>query len=71
MELIRNMTNKETANHLRKYVQNNHELFSWPTDACGYDQHIKFVDHRNNNWNGGSREEWIQFILDYANTLDP
>ena len=63
------MTNKETAVHLRKYVEEPHGIFSWPTDACGYDQHIRFVKHRNENYNGSTEEDWKQFILDYADSL--
>ena len=63
------MNNQETAEHLREYVQGDHVMFSWPTDACGYDQHVRFADHRNRNWKGGTDEEWKQFILDYADTL--
>jgi hypothetical protein len=68
--MIKNMTDKETAVHLREYVKKIHGDFSWPTDACGYNQHMRFVTHRNNNWKNGSREEFNQFILEYANSLD-
>ena len=66
------MNNKETAEHLRKYVEEKHGTFSWPTDACGYDQHIAFVHHRNANYDliqKMTEAEWKQFILDYAETL--
>jgi len=66
------MNDKETAEHLRKYVAEEHGKFSWPTDACGYDQHIKFVHHRNANYDRiqkMTKEEWEQFVLDYANSL--
>lgn len=67
---MKNMTDKETAQHLRMWIKANHGIFAWPTDACGYEQHIKFVEHRNKNWNGSTIKEFEQFILDYANTLD-
>lgn len=70
MTKITNMTNKETAQHLREWVKTNHGNFAWPTDACGYDQHIKFAEYRNKNWNGSTREEFNKFVLDYADTLD-
>jgi len=60
------MTNAETKSYLLKWVTENHGIFAWPTDACGYDQHIKFVDHRNKNWHGG---DFNQFVIDYANSL--
>lgn len=64
------MTNEETKNHLLKWCQNkNHNPFAWPTDACGYKQHIKFVRHRNKKWNGGSPEEFLAFVEEYANSL--
>ena len=65
------MSNEETANHLRNWVKNGHGVFAWPTDACGYDQHIKFVKHRNSNWNGTTTEEFNKFVLDYADSLPP
>ena len=33
--------------------------FSWPTDACGYDQSVRFVKHRNLHWHGGTCEEFV------------
>lgn len=68
---MRDMTNAETAAHLREYVKSAHDIFSWPTDACGYDQHIRFVRHRNANWRGDSTNAaWIAFVLAYAETLE-
>jgi hypothetical protein len=63
------MNNAETVSHLRKYVLTNHGTFSWPTDACGYDQHMLFVEHRNKCWRGGSAEQWRDFVLAYAESL--
>ena len=63
---MKGMTDKETADHLREWVNKNNGIFAWPTDACGYDQHMKFVKHRNQNWNGG---DFNQFVLDYADSL--
>ena len=64
-ELI--MTNAETKTHLLDWVTKNHSNFAWPTDACGYDQHIKFVEHRDMNWSGDG--DFNQFVIDYANSL--
>ena len=67
------MTDIETSNHLRGWVKRgNHELFAWPTDACGYEQHIKFVEHRNKNWTEerANKMSFDQFILDYADDLE-
>ncbi len=64
------MTNTETATSLRDYVKGVRGIWSWPTDSCGYEQHIKFVIHRNKNWQGGTREEFNQFIIDYADSLE-
>lgn len=66
----RGMTDAETAAHLREWAKFTRMPFSWPTDACGYDQHIKFVVHRNQNWHGGSSEEFKKFVLAYADSLD-
>ena len=68
---MEDMTDRETVEHLREYVKTGgHGLFSWPSDACDYDQHIAFVDHRNKNWHGESSQEFDQFILDYADMLE-
>jgi hypothetical protein len=63
------MTNAETVAHLRDWANGggNHGPWSWPTDACGYDQHIRFVQHRNANWHGG---DFNQFVRDYADMLE-
>jgi hypothetical protein len=71
MTQIKGMSNKETKEWLLKWCEKperNH--FSWPTDACGYDQHIKFVDHRNSCWEGHTFEEFVQFVKDYALSLN-
>lgn len=67
--MLRDMTDQETAAHLRHWVTESHGPFAWPTDACGYDQHIKFVEHRNANWHGGTSAAFQQFVLDYADSL--
>ncbi len=75
------MTDKQTAAHLRQWVTERHDTFSWPTDGCGDDQHITFVHHRNDNWHptlnsdGDAYEpditiQWLEFVLAYADTLD-
>lgn len=64
------MTNAQTKEHLLKWCDNpptSH--FAWPTDACGYDQHIKFVEHRNKNWNEDYQGDFIQFVREYARSL--
>ena len=60
------MTNEETRQHILEWRDRNNGIFSWPTDACGYDQHIKFVEHRNKDWSGG---DFTQFVKDYAISL--
>jgi len=70
-----NMNDKETAAYLRKWVKRDvgcHGPFAWPTDGCGYDQHIKFAEHRNKNWTDDKAKEisFEQFILDYADSLE-
>jgi len=73
------MNNKETKQHLQEWVKSNHGTFSWPTDACGYNQHMKFVLHRNNNWQdyydencGGENtvnDIFNKFVLEYTEGL--
>jgi hypothetical protein len=64
------MDNEQTKSYLLKWCDKpdwNH--FSWPTDGCGYDQHIRFVEHRNKNWHGETTPEFIEFVRQYANSL--
>lgn len=63
------VNDKDTANMIITWCNSVHGPFSWPTDGCGYTQHIKFVKHRNANYNGTTEAEFKQFALDYANTL--
>lgn len=67
------MNDKETAAHMRRYVDRHrrHVSFSWPTDGCGYEQHVRYLDHGNKNWKGGDYDAWLAFVLAYADTLDP
>lgn len=67
--MIPEMSNLEVASHLRKWVTHAHGPFAWPTDNCGFHQHIKFVHHRNRNWHGGTNDEFKQFVLDYADII--
>jgi hypothetical protein len=61
------VTDAETAEHIRRWcAEDRWAPFAWPTDGCGYEQHIRFVDHRNKNWSGG---DFRRFCLDYADAL--
>ncbi len=62
------MTNEETAAHLRAWAngEGSHGVWAWPTDPCGYDQHVRFVKHRNANWHGG---DFNEFVRAYADAL--
>lgn len=64
------MTDTETAQYIREYYETFHSSFSWCTDACGYGQHIRFVEYRNKNWNGSTAEEFKVFALEYADKLE-
>ena len=68
-EDVRDMSDSETAEHLRQWVRETHQhsMWSWPTDACGYKQHLRFVKHRNECWDDG---DWRAFVLAYADKLD-
>lgn len=70
-EQDKGMTDEETKAWLLKWCDNpDMGVFSWPTDACGYDQHIRFVRYRNENWSGhGSSGDFVEFVRAYANTL--
>lgn len=60
------MTNEETRQHLLQWCDSNNGLFLWPTDGCGYEQHMKFVCHKNAHWSG---VDFVQFVREYANSL--
>lgn len=73
------MTDKETAAWIRQWVQNApHDIFSWPTDECGYEQHIRFVGWRNEQWQPwceyqevpGHLADFDAFVLEYADRLE-
>lgn len=75
------MDDKQTKEHLLKWVSESHNLFGWPTDACGYDQHIRFVNYRNDYWydyyeknkniNNNFKEVFNNFVIEYVKLLDP
>ena len=68
--MINEMTNAETAEYIHLHANEKRDRFSWITDACGYTQHMRFVKHRSKNWGGGTHEEWVRFLLDYADGLE-
>ena len=72
IEMPNGMTDAETVVHFRQYVKETHGLFSWPTDACGYDQDVRFTEWRNTRWTDELAGEMTfdEFILDYADRLE-
>lgn len=63
------MDNKQTAQAIREWVARpNKGRFSWPTDACGYAQSVRFAEHRNANWPGEG--DFDAFCLEYADMLE-
>jgi hypothetical protein len=65
----REMDDQETIAWLRAWASEpSHMPFDWPTDACGYEQHMRFVKWRNAQWHlfHGTFNE---FVLDYARKL--
>jgi phage terminase large subunit GpA-like protein len=67
------MTDVETAAHIRKYANGEikRSIWSWPTDACGYEQHIKFAEWRNNKWCDWPEDKTFnEFLFDYADRLE-
>jgi len=65
------MTNQETRDHLLKWCEEEKKhsrgLWTCPTDACGYDQRIKFAQYRNKHWRGQC--EFVKFVEQYAISL--
>ena len=63
------MTNTQTAKTIRDWCNApSRDFWSWPTDPCGYDQHMKFVAHRNKNWTGEG--DLRDFCLNYIKILE-
>jgi len=63
------MTNEETAEKIRAWCRKGRGHFSWPTDGCGYKQHIRFVRYKAKHWKGGTPKEFQKFAEAYANQL--
>jgi hypothetical protein len=64
------VNNAETKAYLLRWCDTpDFSPFSWCTDGCSLAQHNKFVAHRNENWRGGTREEFVAFVREYANGL--
>lgn len=66
------MTDTEVVAHLRQYVTETHSHWSWPTDACGYKQHMRFVKYRNDNLLrlGRGQTSVTDLALEYASKLE-
>ena len=62
---------KFTIIHLRGYVATPdlHSHWSWPTDACGYEQTMRFLrycNERMDEW----KANWKKVTLEYADALE-
>lgn len=65
------MNDKETAAHIRSWLNNKHGIWSWPTDSCGYDQHRRFVKYRSLYWISGDYPGTFKdFLLEYVEKLE-
>lgn len=67
-EHFRSYTSTEIIDHIQAWSQKSLSAspFSWPTDGLPYEVHMAFVDHRNANWTGGTREQFAAFALAWA-----
>lgn len=64
------MTNREAKECILKWCEDKASIpFSWPTDGCNYDQHVRFVLYKHEHWKGGSPKDFIEFVKAYANSL--
>lgn len=64
------MTDTETVAHLRRWLtEGRRSIWGWPTDPCGYSQHIRFVHWRNDYWDTyeGTFDDFVQ---EYADKLE-
>jgi hypothetical protein len=63
-----NMTDEETVAHLREWASGggSYGVWAWPTDACGYNQHIRFVTFRNLYWENfeGTFADFVRWYAD-------
>lgn len=66
----RPMDNAGVATIMRAWVTKTHGEYEWPTDACGHEQHERFVNFWYANWTGGTDEERKKKILEYADRLE-
>ena len=66
------LTDHEVVEHIRAFFKGSHSPWSWCTDGCGYNQHIKFVEYRNKYWGKGHKKykDFKQFALEYADKLE-
>ncbi len=65
---INEMTDEETKTYLLQWCDDpNFAPLEHPTDGCGYDQHMKFVEFKNKHWDVS--EDFVEFVRRYANTL--
>jgi hypothetical protein len=66
------MTNTETAALIRRWVSQPRGLWGWPTDRCGYEQHVRFVKYRNEHWTLERQQvqRFDSFCLEYASALE-
>lgn len=69
MSTERELTDEQTREHILRWLAEPSGLWSWPTDGCGYNQHMRFVRHRNEKWVGGVPQQWIDFVTEYAESL--
>lgn len=68
------MTNKEAANEILKYMDNPGGHFSWPLDGLTaqpghFEQHCKFIDFKNKNWNSVGVADYNKFLKTYVAEL--
>lgn len=59
-----------TKDIILKWCDTYHGHMSWPTDGCKLEEHYKFIKYKNEHWGGGNRDEFIDFVRNYANNLD-
>ena len=72
--LQREMTDQEVVAHLRQWVQHPPASpFAWPTDGCGYHQHVRYAKHRNAHYDWLCTQSWevfLNFVSEYADKLE-
>jgi len=61
------VSDKDAARYMLMWCDMPHD--EWPTLSIDINHHFRLIKHRDNHWKGGTKEEFIEFVRQYAFTL--